>query len=590
MNPDLDPRLRLLGVGVGVVLIAGYLVAFAGAYAAQPWVVFGAVLAIHAAEPFADRNVFVRPVLRRAQMGPAARSILRDAAVLMLVANDAWATGNRERDLARAVAIVVLARFATLLLNVVVRRRVQPALEVRNLGVPQVGMPRPAWLYDDDMALRLHYVTAVAALGVTLAVAVHNEAVGLVSCWVTDAALAVLSGLMLTHLVQSRRHPQAQFHAAVEAAVETLAPRLMLYFSGTADSSYQLTMWLSTLERLGEPSVVVLRERVHMRQLPETSVPVVCVPAATDFMAFGWRSIRVAAYVANVGKNIHMLRERGVRHVFIGHGDSDKTGSFSPFSKVYSEIWVAGPAGRERYLRARVGIRDDEIVEVGRPQLVGMERGRPIGSDDPMVVLYAPTWEGWPGDPPHSSLANAGERIIAGLLATPKVRVVYKPHPLTGTVSPAARAGNDRVIAMLGAAGGDHTVVTGSSPSLYECFNQADVLVGDISSVVTEFLASEKPYLMANLHDLPDEQFRTEFASAAGAYLLRPDGAGVEAALAAIRAGDPLRADRVRTRRHLLGDGEPGDIRPFEQAIDAAAAAAAALWPDRAELAASTLD
>jgi len=589
MNPDLDPRLRLVGVGVGVVLIAGYVVAFAGAYAAQPWVTLAAILVIHAAEPFADRSVFVRPVLRRAQMGPAARSILRDAAVLMLVANAAWATGNRERGLERTIAIVVLARFATLLLNVVVRRRVQLALEVRNLGVPQVGLPRPAWLYDDDLPLRLHYVTAVAALGVTLAVGVQNETVGLVSGWVTDAALAVLVVIMLIHLVQSRRHPRAQFQAAVEAAVDALAPRLMLYFSGSADSSYQLTMWLSTLERLGEPSVVVLRERVHLRQLPETAVPIVCVPAATDFMAFGWRSIRVAAYVANVGKNIHMLRERGVRHVFIGHGDSDKTGSFSPFSKVYSEIWVAGPAGRERYLRARVGIRDDEIVEVGRPQLVGIERERAIAPDDAMVVLYAPTWEGWPGDPPHSSLANAGERIVAGLLATPNVRIVYKPHPLTGSVSSAARVANDRVIAMLGSAGGDHTVVTGSSPSLYECFNQADALVGDISSVVTEFLASEKPYLMANLHDLPDDQFRTEFASAAGAYLLRADGSGVEAALAAIRSGDPLRPDRLRTRRHLLGDGDAGDIRPFEQAIDTAAAAAAQLWPDRAELA-GTLD
>jgi len=271
-----------------------------------------------------------------------------------------------------------------------------------------------------------------------------------------------------------------------------------------------------------------------------------------------------------------MLRERGVRHVFIGHGDSDKTGSFSPFSKVYNEIWVAGPAGRERYVRARIGVREDEIVEVGRPQLAGITRARATSPDDELAVLYAPTWEGWPGDPPHSSLATAGERIVAGLLATPRVRVVYKPHPLTGTVSPATRTANEHVIALMTAAGGGHQVVLGASPTLYECFNSADVLVGDISSVVTEWLASGKPYLMANLHKMPEERFRAEFASAAAAYLLDADGSGVEAAISAVRAGDPLCAERDAARRHLLGDGEPGDIAPFVHAIDNAAAAAIA--------------
>ena len=71
----------------------------------------------------------------------------------------------------------------------------------------------------------------------------------------------------------------------------------------------------------------------------------VCIPDPVDFMTFTLPDVRVAMYTANVGKTIHMLREPGVQHVFIGHGDSDKTASFNPFSKVYSEIWVAG-AGR----------------------------------------------------------------------------------------------------------------------------------------------------------------------------------------------------------------------------------------------------
>ena len=83
----------------------------------------------------------------------------------------------------------------------------------------------------------------------------------------------------------------------------------------------------------------------------------------------GLFSARVALYPANTIKNMHLLREPGIKHVFIGHGDSDKVSSINPFTRVYDEVWVAGRAGRDRWARARVGVRDDAIVEVGRPQL-----------------------------------------------------------------------------------------------------------------------------------------------------------------------------------------------------------------------------
>src|SRR5690348_16539636 len=105
MNEDLDPRVRLAGAGVGVLLCAAYAAAFVGAYASQAWVVVAAIVVAQLCEPLAERSLFVRPVLRRAQMGPAARSILRDAAVLMLVANARWAPARDVRDLERAVGI-----------------------------------------------------------------------------------------------------------------------------------------------------------------------------------------------------------------------------------------------------------------------------------------------------------------------------------------------------------------------------------------------------------------------------------------------------------------------------------------------------
>jgi len=48
-------------------------------------------------------------------------------------------------------------------------------------------------------------------------------------------------------------------------------------------------------------------------------------------------------------------------------------------------------------------------------------------------VLYAPTWEGFYAAWSYSSVATMGAPMISALLAIPGVRVVYKPHPATGS-------------------------------------------------------------------------------------------------------------------------------------------------------------
>src|SRR5262249_13787494 len=133
-------------------------------------------------------------------------------------------------------------------------------------------------------------------------------------------------------------------------------------------------------------------------------------------------------YVAHTTKNLHLLREPGLKHVFVGHGDSDKVSSINPFGKAYDELWVAGPAARERWADAEVGVRDEAVREVGRPQLEVVERvDRRVVGDRPLTVLYAPTWEGWTDEDFGSSVVSMGPLLVEGLLAAePAVRIVYK--------------------------------------------------------------------------------------------------------------------------------------------------------------------
>ena len=99
-------------------------------------------------------------------------------------------------------------------------------------------------------------------------------------------------------------------------------------------------------------------------------------------------------------------------------------------------MWVAGPAARERYQLADIGVDDKDVVEVGRPQLApDPAYAGPPDRDGFTTVLYAPTWEGWTTDPGNTSVILAGENIVRELLADPEVRLLYKPHPMTGSVT-----------------------------------------------------------------------------------------------------------------------------------------------------------
>jgi hypothetical protein len=118
-----------------------------------------------------------------------------------------------------------------------------------------------------------------------------------------------------------------------------------------------------------------------------------------------------------------------------------------------------------------------------------------------------------------------------------------------------------------------HQVITGSLPVLYECFNQADLLISDISSVVSDFLAAGKPYVVTNPEGLGEDEFREKFPTAGAAYLLGPDCAGLPGILAQAAAPgeDPLAEARRELRRYLLGPDKPDALTRFTEAIEALA-------------------
>lgn len=356
----------------------------------------------------------------------------------------------------------------------------------------------------------------------------------------------------------------------LRGAVERLAPEVCVYFSSPRGSTYQVNVWIPTLNRRRRPTLIILGESHHLDALTETDVPIVVLPRAEDVSLMHVPSLRVALFPTNVIKNNQMLRLVGIRSAFIGHGDSDKAGSFNPLSRVYDEIWVAGEAGRARYARTREGIRPEQVKLVGRPQLTDIDQARTAGAVTPgdLTVLYAPTWEGFFEASDYSSVVVMGEEIVRRLLAMERpVRVLFKGHPATGTRVRAYREAVSRIEELVTRAGNGSAVVE-DTVGLYTAFNEADMLVTDISSVANDFLYSAKPLVVTNPSGRDDAAFVAEFPLTEAAHRIGPDCGGLEDAVRQAVEADALREARLRMRTYLLGDAEGDPVERFLDEID----------------------
>lgn len=526
------------------------------------------------------------------------------------------------------------------------RTRTLPVL-TRNIDASALRLTPapPALLRRPGPRLLVHGLPATTGLLVT-------AATGEPGCAAFGIAMSLglaLIGLydLLVRLLPSRR-PAGEQEVLdwFEAWLAEYRPTVGLYFSGGASSAYQANMWLEPLAELEGRPVIVLRERFMMQRIAATDVPVVCLPKVSTLLRLEQSTLQVLIHPSNSGKTSQVLRIPTIKHTFVNHGESDKLSSCNPYAKAYDEVWVAGPAARERYAAAEVGVEDKDVVEIGRPQLdaVRPHSGPPTGTY--LTVLYAPTWEGWDGNPGNTSVVEAGENLVRALLADPGVRLLYKPHPLTGSVDARAGAADRRIRELVRAANrertveqpaddgeltcrtreldrlttasfraaadsvermllqstpergraqavtrataaweraywaslpeGEHQVVTAARPTLYACFNRADLLISDVSSVVSDFLVSGKPYAVANTSGLSESAFRAAFPTAGAATVLTPDAAGVPALLDAVRhpERDAFAAARAGLKRRLLGPDEPSSQERFDRAVQALCAAA----------------
>ncbi|MYS62627.1 hypothetical protein GTW66_00295, partial [Streptomyces sp. SID5473] len=434
----------LIGLGYPCVLLAALLPSI-------PFFVAAAAVTYLADWYLHQKGSYLLNRLSKVRVGLSIRFLLRQLLLVLLLAREGLAeTPLFYTAVAGFLVFYGLQAPHGALTTLIKLRRTMPVV-TRNVDLHTVRIPdAPPRPLLRRAAEKMLHLDLPAVAGVLIAAATGRDAVGYAGIAATVALGLLYTAVLVPYLRSRRVPPAAKILKAVNHWLREYRPTVVLYFSGGTSSAYQVNMWLETMEQIDGRPLIVMRERELMPKLTETAVPVLCVPGGTHTMNLDLSTVRVALYSANVGKNIHILRQPAMKHVFIGHGDSDKLASVNPFSKVYDEVWTAGRAGRDRYALADVGVRDEDIVEVGRPQLAPITTATGRTRNPIPTILYAPTWEGWDDNPGNTSLLLAGENIIRRLLdAERPVRVVYKPHPFTGIRNKKAKAVHERITALL---------------------------------------------------------------------------------------------------------------------------------------------
>jgi len=198
-------------------------------------------------------------------------------------------------------------------------------------------------------------------------------------------------------------------------------------------------------------------------------------------------------YPSNTGSNMNLIKYNHIKHIFIGHGDSDKTASAHKIFRMYEENWVAGEAHIDRFKNSKFDSTGLKHVKVGRPNLLDILKNSTQEwqkrFENKINILYLPTWEGAYKEQDYSSLKIIKEIVnITNLKSSNSdLSINIKLHPFTGkrdnTLNKLEKKLNNI----------KNCNIVSKENTVFDSILKSNIFICDISAVITECLASNCP-------------------------------------------------------------------------------------------------
>ena len=337
--------------------------------------------------------------------------------------------------------------------------------------------------------------------------------------------------------------------------------KVAYFFADTPFRIYQIAQWLPVIEKSPADlnSVIITRSMATTEELRKlTNVPIIHARTFDLLMSLLELSkFKAIIYVNNSYQNFQTLSYQEAVHIHVNHGESDKISMVSNQAKAYDRVFVAGPAAKDRYLKAVAWIDKNKLITVGRPQL---DLGQtPLPAHPKLkTITYAPTWEGEDEANNYTSMDLYGKKIIDAALSQSDCRTIYKPHPrILTSKDPEVVAAHKYIVSRLNKT--PHQVLL--EGDVIEVLLGTDLLISDISSVTLDYLYL-KPEGAIFLSDR-----RTDFAAlesespvaSAATIIDRESVDELSARLKKTLEKDDLAAKRTEVCRYYFGGIAAGE-------------------------------
>ncbi len=263
------------------------------------------------------------------------------------------------------------------------------------------------------------------------------------------------------------------------------------------DSLYWLRDWLDIFINFNVNFLVILRSKELQNWILANyplvdSVTVNGFQAAVDLHKVTPHT-KLVLYPINSMYNHIIIRLTLLRHVFIGHGDSDKLSSANKALRVFDEIWCSGQAQIDRMLNQSFNCSSVRFRKVGRPGLVSLLSSSESRILNTNKVLYLPTWEGSDERWDYCSVYKIDE-ILNIVTKFSDLTVSIRLHPFTGR---RIKKLHEKIMfSMSTYSVNDKIKFVGSQCSLAQLLGGYDYFICDVSSVVTECLVVNRPIFL----------------------------------------------------------------------------------------------
>jgi len=274
----------------------------------------------------------------------------------------------------------------------------------------------------------------------------------------------------------------------------------LLHTGETVSGLSHLDLWIPVFQKADIRFIVFIRnyELFHIIKEKYPDLSIIYAQGQKDVSFYLDRLVFLKAtfHPSNTGRNLHILMYNKLTHIFIGHGDSDKTASAHKYFRVYDENWVAGEAHIDRFRNEGFDFRGLKQVRVGRANLketlLLSQQAWQDRFDNRLNLLYLSTWEGVYEEQNYTSVYFI-EQFFKEISKKDIFNLInIKLHPWVGKRDLNLLETNQKLDKTLSSGMVEYYLHDKTVP-VEDLIKQSNIFICDISAVISESLAADAP-------------------------------------------------------------------------------------------------